>query len=312
MADRLEHDPNLDACPDFSSNHYEAMRALMRNNELTNEQAIEALTQAWTLQNQELRERWAHQVEQDQQEAEAQAAAQGNEEQANVPHADPAQVAEPELANDNQEKDKKSKTKLRSFNPQRSVASVLAPRPSTYAVNKIANFEYVELWYFTREGCKEAQSTQRTETDDSLGMSRVGDLVAFRPVASVQASKRALQDADLTWEQFHYANRSFLKHIDSAGWPPEHVQALLQFFIHLESSSFLDREHGKQIVLTYQARVRRNWMDVMKDGNEEVFNIALLNSSLMESISNEIQSSATAEMQRQVSCYPIFTQRDIH
>ncbi|KAF8172744.1 hypothetical protein BJ912DRAFT_886588 [Pholiota molesta] len=302
MADRLDHDPNLDACPDFASNHYEAMRALMRNNGSTNEQAIEALTQAWTLQNEELRERWAQQVEQDQQEAEAQAAqaaAQGNGEQGNEPPADPVQAVEPELANENLEKDKKAKMKLRSFNPQRSVASVLAPRPSTYAINKVANFEYVELWYFTKEGCKEAQSTQRTETDDSFGMSRVGDLVAFRPVASVQASKRALQDADLSWEQFHYANRSFLKNIDSAGWPPEHVQALLQFFINLKSSPFLDRDHGKQIVLTYQARVRCNWMDVMKDGNEEVFNIALVSSPLMESISNEIQSSATAEMQRQ-------------
>ncbi|GLB43995.1 putative tyrosine recombinase [Lyophyllum shimeji] len=295
---RLERDPTLDVCPDFSSEHFEPMRALMRNNNLTDEQAIEALTQAWTQQNADLRARWTRQVEEEQ--ARAEAAAQGEPDRGAQQPEEENRGQEPATADDRQEQEKKSKSKLRDFDPNLSVAGVLPPRPSSYAFSKIASFEYVELWYFTQEGCRDAQSSQRTEADDTFGVSRLGDLVTFRPVASVQAAKRALQDADLTWEQFHYANRSFISHIDKAGWPPQHVQALLHFFLSLESSPYLDREHGRRIVLTYQARVRRSWMDLMKDSEAQVFNIAIINNTLMESIANEIQSSVTADMQRQM------------
>ncbi|GLB43099.1 hypothetical protein LshimejAT787_1205480 [Lyophyllum shimeji] len=205
MAERLTRDPNLDECPDFSLEPFAPMRALLRGTGLTKEDAVTSLKDAWTEHNRQLRERWDREAE------DRQAGADG------APQGEPAdgkqqqqQLEEPpaqqqEADEERPEKEKKTKSKLRAFDPDLSVASVLAPRPSSYALNKLANFEYCELWYFTQEGCEDAQRTHRTEADDSFGMSKIGELVTFRPVASVQASKRALQDESLTWEQFHYA-----------------------------------------------------------------------------------------------------------
>ncbi|KAF8063142.1 hypothetical protein FPV67DRAFT_1505242 [Lyophyllum atratum] len=283
MAERLDRDPNLDACPDFSSDPFEPMRALLRNTGMTDEAAVVTLRDAWTAHNTQLRECWDREAE----DRAAEAAARGEQHQQQQQQqqgGQPGQQEEPEEERP-AEREKKMRSKLRALEPELAVGGVLSPRPSSYALNKLANFEYCELWYFTQEGCEDAQRTHRTEADDSFGMSRVGELVTLRPVASVQASKRALQDNNLTWEQFHYAHRSFIKFLLKAGWPDEHVQALLRFFLELENSPYIDRENGKQIVLTYQARVRRSWMDSMKDSNERVFNIALINNELMESIS---------------------------
>ncbi|KAF8151701.1 hypothetical protein B0H34DRAFT_728648 [Crassisporium funariophilum] len=298
----LNRDPNLDVCPDFASDPFEPMRALLRNTGLSDEAATTSLKDAWTEHNTRLREQWEREA--GDRRAEAEAAAQREHEEREGPQQQPRQQPPaqlPEVDEERPDKEKKMKSKLRAFNPDLSVASVLAPRPSSYALNKLANFEYCELWYFTQEGCDDAQRTHRTEADDSFGMSKIGELVTLRPVASVQASKRALQDNNITWEQFHYAHRSFVRYVLKAGWPDEHAQALVRFFIELENSPYIDREHGKLIVLTYQARVRRSWMDSMKDSDERVFNIALINHDLMESISREILGTMTADLNRQVS-----------
>ncbi|KAG6849458.1 hypothetical protein H0H87_002758, partial [Tephrocybe sp. NHM501043] len=89
-------------------------------------------------------------------------------------------------------------------------------------------------------------------------------------------------------------------HIMKSEWLDEHAQALLRFFIEIESSPFVTCENGKKALLTYAVHVRRNWMDMMKGGGE-VFNIALINDELLESVSREIQSKMTVELQRQVS-----------
>ncbi|KAG6812363.1 hypothetical protein H0H87_009830, partial [Tephrocybe sp. NHM501043] len=285
----LTRDPSYDICPDFTSPPFKPMRALMRATGMTDKEAVTSLQMAWVMQNNAERERW-------EQEAEARAAAEAQEEQRRreeeqqqqvqpEPHPRPeATQTAPTIDKEGAEQSRKARSKLRAFNPNVQVGNALAPHLSSYAINKLANFEYCELWYFSMEGCEDALRTQRTEADDSFGMTRIGELVTLRPVASVQASKRVIQDEDLTWEQFHYAHRCFIQHIMKSKWPDEHAQALLRFFIEIESSPFVTRENGKKALLTYAARVQWNWMDIMKGGGE-VFNIALINDELLESVS---------------------------
>ncbi|KAG5638180.1 hypothetical protein H0H81_001382, partial [Sphagnurus paluster] len=63
MAEQIERDPSLEICPDFSSQHYEPMRRLMRNAGSSDEEAAEAMKQAWEQQNLERREAWQVQQE---------------------------------------------------------------------------------------------------------------------------------------------------------------------------------------------------------------------------------------------------------
>ncbi|KAF5377919.1 hypothetical protein D9615_006696 [Tricholomella constricta] len=331
MAALLVRDPNMEVCPDFDSEPFEPMRLLMRNTGLTDEQAVDALREAWMTRNDQLRDRWTQEADARAAAAEAAAQLQQQQEEEELMREQEARRQQLLLQQQNQQvqplppdqqeegeapqepvedEQRRTKLKLRSFDPNLSVASVIVPRPSSYAINKLANFDYCELWYFTQEGCEDAQRSQRSEADDAFGMAKMGEMVMLRPVASVQASKRVVQDADLTWEQFHYAQRSFVEHVLKAGWPEDHAQSLVRFFVHLENSPYINRENGKQILLTYQARVRRNWMDVMKQSEGAVFNIALINNDLMETIARDLQSVTTANLQRQVSNQSIARSRD--
>ncbi|KAF8152514.1 hypothetical protein B0H34DRAFT_821777 [Crassisporium funariophilum] len=202
------------------------MHALSENTGLSDKAATTSLKDAWTEHNTRLCKQWEREA--GDRRAEAEAVAQGERKERERLQQQPQQqppAQQPEADKERQDREKKMKSKLRAFNPDLLVASVLAPRPSSYALNKLANFEYCELWYFTQEGCDDAQRTHCTEADDSFGMSKIGELVTLRLVASVQASKCALQDNNITWEQSHYTHHSFIRYMLKAGWPDKHADA---------------------------------------------------------------------------------------
>lgn len=221
---RIERDPGLEICPNFASPHYDPLRTLITNTGATEEEAITQLTEAWNQENQARKEAWEQLDEEDQQAAdEADRLAR--------------ELEQNELDTARRECEKK-KPKINDFDVNSSVGSYITPCPSTYAINKLENFDYIELFYFTREGCLDALSNQRTEANDTYGLSKIGDFVSFWSISAVQASNNVVQDVDLTWAQMMYAKTSYLQHLGNAGWPKKHVDALAHFFIALEASSF--------------------------------------------------------------------------
>ena len=54
----------------------------------------------------------------------------------------------------------KKKLKMKDFDDATTVGNYIAPRPAQYALRRIEDFEYVELWYFTPEGCSDATQLQ--------------------------------------------------------------------------------------------------------------------------------------------------------
>ena len=288
---RIEHDPNLEPCPDFASAPYNLLRAVVVNAGSTEEEAVNQLVDAWRQENQIRQETWQQQVEED----------RLAEEEAN----NLIREQEAEERDTARREREKKRPKMNDFDTNKSVGSFIAPRPSTYALNKLENFEYVELFYFTREGCLDAQNHQRTEADDALGLSKVGDLVSFRSISAVRASKNVILDANLSWNQMSYAKNILLQHLEKADWPVKHISALAHFFIGLESSPYRTRACGEKILLTYQARVRRHWHDTLKQERGDAFNIVLIDDSLMESISNEIWNAEHAKNKREVSAYSL-------
>jgi hypothetical protein len=74
---------------------------------------------------------------------------------------------------------KKKRPKINNFDANSSVGSYITPHLSTYAINKLESFDYVELFYFTHEGCLNAQSNLRMEADDAYGLSKIGNFVSF-------------------------------------------------------------------------------------------------------------------------------------
>ncbi|KAG1730923.1 hypothetical protein EDB19DRAFT_1831897 [Suillus lakei] len=89
----------------------------------------------------------------------------------------------------------KKKPKINDFDAGSVVAN--------YAIQKIKNMEYVELWYLSPDGCHEASTTARStsDSDDAYGFAKVDGIIALKTLASFKASHKALQDHDLSWRQ---------------------------------------------------------------------------------------------------------------
>ena len=181
---------------------------------------------------------------------------------------------------------------MNDFDENIMVNDFIGPRPSAYALRRLAEFEYVELWYFTQEGCADAMH-QQTQNEDSFGLTKVDDMVSFRPVSALKASKSVVQDADLSWHQMEIAKTTLIQHITKCGWAQKVVMTLAQFFMNLEVHHYRQQAYGEHALLTYQARMRRDWHDQLKLGNS--YNIVIINETLLQAIHHEIMYKKQAE-----------------
>ena len=292
MDDRILHDPHLEVIPDHAGPHYDVLRNALVQNGLTPEQAVQALNDSWT-QNHDARAlAWDQQVA-------ANLAAQLNQVQQPQDQApdDPPQPGEERVEGE------KKKLKMKDFNEAVSVGNYIAPRPSQYALRRLEDFEYVELWYFTPEGCSDATQLQTTQHDDTFGLTKVDDFVTLKSISSVKASKNVVADADLTFRQLSMAKNTLIPLMTKYQWTEKLVGAFAQLFTQLELHPFRQREYGERALITYQARVRREWHDQLKIGS--AFNIGILNEDLLQGVYRELLDKAQVRSLQEVS--PLFT-----
>ncbi|KAG2034630.1 hypothetical protein BDR03DRAFT_900893, partial [Suillus americanus] len=216
--ERIPADPALEAQPNFESMVYQGWLNALIDGGATRENAIAQMTEGWRLERQERIDLWQQQVEED-----------ARELQELAEHKKAEKEAEEQ---EERRKAEKKKPKINDFDSETPVADVIIPHPCKYAIQKIKNMEYMELWYFSPDGCHEAAITSRStsDSDDAFGFAKVDGIVALKTIASFKASQKALQDHDLSWRQFDLAKTSFLIHIKKNGWPEKHQQALALFF----------------------------------------------------------------------------------
>ncbi|KAG1728859.1 uncharacterized protein EDB91DRAFT_1253287 [Suillus paluster] len=194
-------------------------------------------------------------------------------------------IQEAEVQKEHAEAEKK-KPKMNGFKEASTVGDFLAPCPSQYAVQKLTNFEYIELWYFSPDGCKEALKTSKSVADD-YGLTKVDDQLTIRPASAFKASKAALADHELPFSVFLRAKNMFLVQISQAKWPQTHVDTLSLFFWCLENHAIRNHSDiGDMVILNYASRVRHDWHDCLK--RDEGFNIGNLNETLLRTISEEL------------------------
>jgi len=163
-----------------------------------------------------------------------------------------------------QAQDKKKPT-IGDFEKDAPPPNVITSRPSQYALQKITAFEYIELWYFTKDGCFEATKQAHSQADDAFGLASTNKILTLHPVTSVKASKYAKANNELSLTEILQAWTSYLEHLKEAGWPEKHISALFKFFWNLECYPFhLSTQHGDQILATYTAKTRRHWHNKLK------------------------------------------------
>ena len=290
MDNRILNDPHLDIMPEHAGAPYDILRNALVQNGMTVEQAVQALNDAWT-QNHDARiQAWDQQVADDA--AAAALAQQQPEEQApqDPPQQDDAEAGE-----------EKKKPKMKDFDDASTVGNYIAPRPAQYALRRIEDFEFVELWYFTPEGCTDATHLQLTQHDDTFGITKVDDMVTLKSISSLKVSKNVIPDADLTFRQVSMAKNAFIPLMTKYQWSDKAINAFAQLFTQLELHPLRQREFGERALIVYQARVRREWHDQMKLGT--AFNIGILNEDLLQGIYKELLDQAQLRSLNEVSSY---------
>jgi len=291
--ERINHNPHSDECPDYGSLAFTPVRAALRaQNNIEEEAAKQLLVDAWRQHNDVQKEAWDRQVQEDERlQAENDRVAQDEDERQRLQREQEEEVEKQEI--------EKKKPKMKNFDSGSMVDDFISPRPSSYALNKLESFDYIELWYFTPDGFQDAVESQRSQTDDAFSLTKVGDSLALKQFAAVKASRSAVKDSDLTWTQMMMGKVLFLQHAQDLNWPEIHLKSLARFFINLEIHPYRLRPHGEKVLILYQAKVRRNWHDRLK--RDQGFNIAIINESLVQSISSEVLDRAKLDSITEVS-----------
>jgi hypothetical protein len=194
---------------------------------------------------------------------------------------------------------------MKDFDDMTTVGSFIAPRPAQYALRRIEDFEYVELWYLTPEGCADATHHQSTQNDDAFGLAKVDDMVALKSVSSLRALKNVVPDSELTFRQMSMAKNAFIPLMTKNHWSEKAINSFAQLFTKLELHPYRQREFGEKALIIYQARVRREWHDQIKLGS--AFNIGILNEDLLHNIYKELLDKAQLLSLSEVSFSPFIS-----
>lgn len=293
---RINRDPTDITCPDFAGAAYAAVRQIMTDNgQVNNEQAVQQLTAAWNITHEQELEAWRQRVQVDAAEQEEVARLAREEE-------DRLQAEEERLKEEERREQEKKRPKMNDFDEGRIISDHVLPRPSQFAIGKLKSFNFVELWYFTDEGCSEAQDSSRTQPDDAYGLTKVDDLVALKPVTSFKASRNVVSDADLTWRQLNMGKNTMIRYMEICGWPQKHIQSFAHFYFNLELDPMRSRPNGEKILIMYHAKARRQWHEDISRG--QGFNIASINQRLLNTVAEEVYDAIRTEAIKKVSVPP--------
>jgi hypothetical protein len=149
----------------------------------------------------------------------------------------------------------RKKITFTDFELDSSIPETLPFFPAQFALDKIKNMEYVELWYFTSEGIHDASKITPTAVDDTFGLLRTDTGLALQQIKASKASHNVLCDELLSWEQIATARHNILDAASS--WPNKHREVLAEFFMNLESLKATGS--NPRALISYQATARRQW-----------------------------------------------------
>lgn len=282
---RLTIDPGSLQCPDFSLAEWEATRNDVVAADPNTSQAHAAIILAisWKATNNAEKRAWEAQQIADQQEEQA------REDQRVADETAEREDREKRKADAVDEERKKYKTKFLPIpaRPLTSSLSIHTIAPTARAALKKG--DYVELYWFTPIGMREALSKpNRMLEAASIGQDEDGNLT-FTSKAAIEAAKGLVQDEDLSIEQLCLAAPIFIEQAGLAGWPEDRLQMLVQFWDNIQNHPW--RWHHDPVrmraLMRYQGEQRRRW-HVAIQAIGQGYSIAVINEDILLDTFNEL------------------------
>jgi hypothetical protein len=181
------------------------------------------------------------------------------------------------------------------FDANATIASRIPHHPSEYAVGKMEDIEYVELWYFTTEGCEEASKATPTVADEAFNLLKMKTGLALQPIKATKASPNAIVDEHLSWEQIMTARHTMIATANQVGWDQKLMIALAELYIGLEGLK-ASGTNARALIL-YHAVARKLWHNALR-GRGKPFNVSNINQDLLLLLENQVRDTDHADMRK--------------
>jgi hypothetical protein len=252
---RLIVNPHDATCPDYTLEKFVTVRAPFVTGQITHADAAVLLTNVWIAANTVEIFEWEDQLT-----ADLQLQQQQRDEDNELLRLKTAELAK-EQDDAKREEIKKHRTKFTPI-PARGVPSKAPVIPSHYATRRLDKGDFVPLWYYTNKGLEDALHSYNTTDDDSLTLFRQDDgSTSLIPATSSKDSKNAVEDPDITWEDFCIAGPRMIDAMGRADWPPERIQMMAIFWGNLQAHPYRSSKDpiDQKTLLLYQGEQRRLW-----------------------------------------------------
>jgi hypothetical protein len=264
-------DPTDDNEPDFDTPVWEGAKAAIIAGGRSAAEAIEILRAGWRAQHERDLEAWEDFQRQRRQEEDFD---RDRERERDAVGEQPAGPGNPELFKD-------------------PTPSFLDIKPARHVLKKLEKKEFVELWYFTVEGCKETAALDVATSDEVFGMVSTNNGLVFQNIGASSTSSKVIKDEELNWEQLTVAKGRMIGCLKACGWSEQEVAQLVLFYLSLDIHPIRSQPYGRQAILRYQARVRRDWVDRLRTGHP--YSIASVNEDLIKEYRDEIGNEDQAK-----------------
>ena len=280
----LTPNPLQELEPDFDSEPYTTSRQALTDLGFPEANITPILHQNWQADRQVCHIAW--EVARDEEEAAAAAAVAPQQDQAGDSN--------------------KTSAKAGDFPAGITIPSLESLSPLDYAHQKLSKFQWVKLWYFTREGCIEATVPTTSFANETFSITTEdSDMIHLRPIAATKASRNAIPNMALSWDQIAFAAKILVRIMKEELWPAKHTSAMIDFFCALDIQQSHLAYDGDQALIEYQATVRKAWFDTL--GSNRAFDLTPINLKRLHAIESRL--TLTAHRQAMVrTSYPNYTQ----
>ncbi|KAI0683551.1 hypothetical protein C8Q76DRAFT_636815 [Earliella scabrosa] len=295
----LEENPYDAQRPDFAGQAYQYIREHMTRTFMAadNAAAVTALEEAWNIDIQQKKTTWdqqagerARRAEQREPPPPEQPPQLPGPPQQQPPADDP--VGEPEPEGEKAASKSKLPPIIEGVPPETDLGLIPAP----FALQKLRDKKYVELFYFTREACEAAAELQISCNEDALAVSRSDTAIVLSN--AIQPMKNVRRDELLEWDQMTAAGLSMARWAGEYNWG-QHAKILWKFFMVLMSHPARDEKLGEKVLTLYQAQYRRHWHREME--LNRAFDLSVVNNDALQRIKRQYMESQMATTIAQVS-----------
>lgn len=283
----IAQNPNLKALVNFNGPAYEVIHNSMAQVlNITLKQASEQLEAAYNVKKEIRIQAWNNQIWQEQ-EAEdlRQLQAWEQEEQRLKEERKAAEAERKEI--------KRKKPKINDFDEDCTSNDHIVSRPSPFALNKLKNFEYIDLYYFMSEGC--AATGEESKVMVLMCLSGQPNLLMWQSMVFLPVII-CLQVRSLSLITFLQALK------DKAGFRartplllvmPKDSLAITLFFFKLDDHPMWDCPYGDEIIIAFQAKIWQEWHDALDQNNS--FNISKINSDTLQEVADVFYDNLQAK-----------------